>query len=119
MRLVSLLRGIPVNVLFIGGVASGLHGYLHGFDKFLLLFTSRAESSLFPLQWEASGLVLWERRDLDIDVLNDYGYLLKDLFELKTDGAKCINLINLNRGNVGSSSLIVELASLKKCISAM
>lgn len=62
---------------------------------------------------------MWERRDLDVDVLNDYGYLLKDLFELKTDGVKCINLINLNRGNVGSSSLIVELASLKKCISAM
>ena len=56
---------------------------------------------------------------MDVDVLNDYGYWLKDLFELKTDGVKCINLINLNRGNVGSSSLIVELASLKKCISAM
>ena len=56
---------------------------------------------------------------MDVDVLNDYGYLLKDLFELKTDGVKCINLINLNHGNVGSSSLIVELASLKKCISAM
>ena len=44
MRLVSLLRGIPVNVLSISGVAFDLHGYLHGFDKFLLLFMSRAES---------------------------------------------------------------------------